>query len=322
MNNLAKIGLSIFIFVFSSTLLAKTQFSPYADITINTHWSSEYQDMVPMDLDLIGVNNHIKGYHLAFITDSGICQPAWGSQSAYSVASQWGKHLTDSLASQGIETTVSFGGASGNDLSLNCDKNALLAILKDTVTTYQAKHLDFDVENGTANVSKLISVLQRFQQQHPNITLSFTLPVMPEGLTYEGKSMIEQARKANLDFNVNIMAMDYGPSYTDDMGKYAIQAATSLHDYLQSLYPHLSDTELWQKIEITPMIGVNDVNIEQFTLDNARVLKDFAETHHIGGLSMWSIARDKPCSEKWASPVCSGNGLQQKNYDFVNAMNL
>ena len=313
------IGLVIFLGLFNNVLMAQPLFSPYADLTINTHWSSEYQDMVPMDLDIIGENNGLKSYHLAFITDSGNCQPAWGSQPSYSLANQWGKHLTDSLAKKGFATVVSFGGASGNDLSLSCDQATLLTILQQTVVTYQAKSLDFDVENGTANVPKLMSVLKQFQQKNPTIALSFTLPVMPEGLTYEGKNIIEQAKKANLQFNVNIMAMDYGPSYNGDMGAYAIQAATSLHDYLKTMYPQQSDTDVWKRIEVTPMIGVNDVNIEQFTLENARVLKQFAIEHQVG-LSMWSIARDKPCADQWASPICSGRGLQKVEYEFIKNM--
>lgn len=52
-------------------------FSPYVDLTINTHWDSQSQDMEPMDLISPAKKLGIKAYHLAFITDSGQCQPAW-----------------------------------------------------------------------------------------------------------------------------------------------------------------------------------------------------------------------------------------------------
>lgn len=294
-------------------------FSPYADISINTHWSSEHQDMEPMDLGVIATNNNIKGYHLAFITDSGSCQPAWASQASYSLANKWGQRLTDTLAKQGVETTIAFGGASGNDLSMNCSPSQLIDVLNQTVITYKAKKLDFDIENGTANVPKLMTALTTFQQQNPNIKISFTLPVLPEGLTAEGKDIVSQAMQAKLNFTVNIMAMDYGTAYPGDMGEYAKQAATALHDYLKTIYPQNKDEELWQKIEITPMIGVNDVNIEQFTLQNAGTVRAFALEHNIGGYSMWSLTRDKPCDSKWASPTCSGNNLQKNEYDFTRA---
>lgn len=298
---------------------AAPTFSPYADLSINTHWSSEHQDMEPMDLGVIATNNNIKGYHLAFITDSGSCQPAWASQASYSLANKWGQRLTDALAKQGVETTIAFGGASGNDISMNCSASQLIDVFNQTVSTYKAKKLDFDIENGTANVPKLMTALTTFQHQNSNIKISFTLPVLPEGLTAEGKDIVSQAMQAKLNFTVNIMAMDYGAAYPGDMGDYAKQAATGLHDYLKTIYPQAKDEELWQKIEITPMIGVNDVNIEQFTLQNASAVRAFAIDHNIGGYSMWSLTRDKPCDSKWASPTCSGNNLQKNDYDFTRA---
>ncbi|WP_058443165.1 chitinase [Legionella brunensis] len=292
-------------------------FSPYADLTINTYWDSQTQSMEPMDLAKIAADNGIKAYHLAFITDSGSCQPAWGAQADYEINTKWAKRLTDRLTQHGVDVAVSFGGASGTDISFNCDKNQLVAIFEKVVTTYQAKTLDFDIENGTADVPKLMQALRVFQQKNPKIKLSFTLPVMPEGLTFQGKEVLNAAKAANLNYLVNIMAMDYGPAYTGDMGNYAIDAATALHDNLQALYPEKKVEILWQQIIVTPMIGVNDVNPEQFTLANADTLRQFAQTKGLGGLAMWSIARDKPCADKWASPTCSGNRLQTKDYEFV-----
>lgn len=295
----------------------KIPFSPYADITINIHWEPETQSMEPMDLTAIAVANGIKGYHLAFITDSGTCQPAWGGQATYSTDSQWGKRLTDKLVQNGIDIAVSFGGANGTDISSNCDQKQLVTIFEQVTATYQAKSLDFDIENGTTDINKLMAALNVFQQKYPKIQISFTLPTMPEGLTSQGKEILEAAKKAKLNYQVNIMAMDYGPAYSEDMGNYAISAAIALHELLQTMYPEAQAEALWQKIIVTPMIGVNDVNTEQFTLANVDALLQFAQSKKLGGLSMWSIGRDKPCADKWASPVCSGNNLQTKDYEFT-----
>lgn len=292
-------------------------FSPYADLTINDHWDPQYQDMEPMDLSLISQSSGINNYHLAFITDSGTCNPAWGGQATYSVADGWGTHLTDKLRANKINYTVAFGGASGNDISLACTKDQLVAALEQVHKTYQPQGLDFDIENGTADVSKLMSALKTFQDNHPAIKISFTLPVLPEGLVTAGEDVVKQAKANGLNYTVNIMAMDYGPAYNDDMGKYSIQAATSLHDFLKQLYANKTAAELWQMIEVTPMIGVNDTATEQFTLADTDMLKNFAVQNHLGGISMWSVARDNPCADKWASPTCSGNNLQSKSYEFA-----
>jgi chitinase len=60
------------------------------------------------------------------------------------------------------------------------------------------------------------------------------------------------------------------------------------------------------------MIGVNDVNVEQFTLADADLLRNFARENNLWGLSMWSANRDYPCADKSPSITCSGNNLQSK----------
>lgn len=291
-------------------------FSPYADMTINTHWDSQYQDMEPADLVKISVLSSVKNFHLAFITDAGNCNAAWGAQSSYSLNDKWGKHLTDRMQAAGIINTVSFGGASGNDISLACNDAQLVDIYENTIKTYKPIGLDFDIENGTANVPKIMSALVKVQNEYPDIKLSFTLPVLPEGLTAEGQGVVVQAQKAGLKYKVNIMAMDYGPAYNKDMGDYTIQAATSLFNFIKSIYSNKTAAECWAMIEVTPMIGVNDVASEQFTLANATAVREFAQQYQIGGLSMWSLSRDNPCADKWASPICSGNNLQSVPYEF------
>jgi chitinase len=301
---------------FAGNTTSTRHFSPYADLTLNVHWDSHYQDLEPIDLTEISRASGINSYHLAFITDAGVCNPAWGGQSSYSTSAGWGSHLTDKLRANNINHIISFGGASGNDLSKACDTTQLAKVYEQVITTYQPQGLDFDIENDTANVTTVMHALQQIQKNHPNLTISFTLPVMPEGLTSSGQDIVKQAKTANLIYSVNIMAMDYGPAYANDMGQYAIQAATNLWTFLQSLYPQQSDAALWQMVEVTPMIGVNDVSIEQFSLANVDTLRNFARQKNMGGLSLWSVNRDYSCADSWTNPICSGNNLQTAAYEF------
>ncbi|MDX1902225.1 MAG: chitinase [Gammaproteobacteria bacterium] len=291
-------------------------FSPYADLTINTHWDSQYQDMEPMDLAAMSQSSGVKNYHLAFITDAGNCNPAWGAQSSYSVNAGWGSHVLDKMRANSIGYIVSFGGASGNDVSMACSESQLITLFEQVIKTYQPQGLDFDIENGTANVVNLLNALKQIQNTHPNLKMSFTLPVLPEGLTASGQEIVKQVKTSGIHYSVNIMAMDYGPAYVNDMGQYAIQASTQLFTFLKGLYPTKSDSDLWKMVEVTPMIGVNDVNVEQFTLTSVDTLKNFARQNNLGALSMWSVSRDNPCTDQWASPICSGHSLQSKPYEF------
>jgi hypothetical protein len=106
---------------------------------------------------------------------------------------------------------------------------------------------------------------------------------------------------------VNIMAMDYGSSFPADMGQNAIDAATAVQATVKSVWG-LSDTDAWQRIAVTPMIGVNDTSSEIFTTADAGRLVTFARSKHLAWLSFWSAARDQQCSggaQSWASPTCS-----------------
>ena len=95
------------------------------------------------------------------------------------------------------------------------------------------------------------------------------------------------------------------------MGLDAIQAAIATEAQISSM-------GLSAKIGITPMIGVNDVAAEVFTLADAQALLDYAQTDsNVVRLSMWSVARDNgnTAGVHYASPDSSG--IAQHPYDFA-----
>ena len=49
-----------------------------------------------------------------------------------------------------------------------------------------------------------------------------------------------------------------------------------------------------KNIGITPLIGVNTIPTNIFTLDDATTVKDFGDTNDVGMISMWSLNRDNP----------------------------
>lgn len=66
------------------------------------------------------------------------------------------------------------------------------------------------------------------------------------------------------------------------------------------------------------MIGVNDISSEVFTLTDAQMLVDYAQTDsNIVRLSMWSVGRDNGngAGAHYASPDSSG--IAQQPYDFA-----
>ncbi|TWG03295.1 chitinase (glycosyl hydrolase family 18) [Streptomyces brevispora] len=264
-------------------------FAPYVDTSLYPAF----------DLAGTATRTGVKQFNLAFITSGGSCAPLWGGVTGLGddhVASQIG-----GLRAAGGDVRVSFGGASGSELALNCASAAdLAAAYGKVVDTYKLTKVDFDIEGGalpdTAANSRRSQAIAQLQKSHPGLDVSFTLPVMPEGLTQPGVDLIADARKNGVDVGaVNIMAMDYGASYGGDMGTYAIQAATATQAQIKGVLG-LSEAAAWKAVAVTPMIGVNDVSTEIFKVEDATQLVEFARTKGLGWLAMWSGTRDKECA--------------------------
>jgi hypothetical protein len=63
---------------------------------------------------------------------------------------------------------------------------------------------------------------------------------------------------------------------------------------MTKLYGSYGKTFSYANLGVTPMLGVNDVLSEVFTLADAQVLEDYARTKGIGMLALWSVTRDTP----------------------------
>ncbi|MET7479337.1 cellulose binding domain-containing protein [Streptomyces sp. NPDC005648] len=292
---------------------ASAGFAPYVDTSLYPAF-----DLLA-SADATGV----KTYNLAFVTDGGGCTPKWGGVTdlgSDGVASQIG-----SLRAKGGDVRVSFGGASGSELATTCSSaDALAAAYGKVVDAYKLTKVDFDVEGGalpnTAANTRRAQAIAKLQAAHPGLDVSFTLPVMPEGLTQDGVNLLSDAKSNGVRTGtVNIMAMDYGASYSGDMGTYAEQAATATQAQVKSVLG-LSDSAAWKTVAVTPMIGVNDVSSEIFKVDDATQLVGFARSKGLGGLSMWSAARDKQCdggAKNSAEATCSS--IVQDRFAFSKA---
>jgi hypothetical protein len=151
--------------------------------------------------------------------------------------------------------------------------------------------------------------------------------VLPTGLTWNGVDLLRNAIQNGIDIGlVNIMAMDYGgPSVADPnrMGDAAIAAVNSTFAQIKSLYGSArTDTQLRAMQGVTPMIGLNDVSPEVFTLNvDAPLVMQSATSLPLGMVSMWSLTRDKQCpGTPSVSPTCSG--VAQGNYGFSLLFNM
>ncbi|HEY1393426.1 MAG TPA: glycosyl hydrolase [Methylibium sp.] len=200
-----------------------------------------------------------------------------------------------------IDYVVSTGGQ-GN--VFNCGSDAGMERF---IARYASSHLigfDLDIESGQTSeqIAALVRRVKAAQARHPKLRFSFTLPTFAASdgsgasLNALGQRVLQSIRRHGLKaYTINLMVMDYGAASPSacvvaagrcDMGRSAIQAAHNLHTRYGLPF---------SQIELTPMIGVNDVKENVFTLDDARLVAKFVRENKLAGLHFWSLDRDAPC---------------------------
>jgi hypothetical protein len=287
------------------------EFSPYIDMAM------------PVDANLaaIAAASGIHNFTLAFVlsSGSGIGWQGVGTISDDTLAN--GTTIlsqVQAMQAAGADVTISFGGAAGQEAALTATSAASLqAEYQSVIDRYHVHSLDFDIEGMAVQDQHSITLrdqaLVGLKAANPGLVISYTLPVLPTGLTADGINVLTSAKHDGLAIDVvNIMAMDYGSAVDNggQMGIDAIDAAVATEGQIAAV-------GLSAKLGVTPMIGVNDISSEVFSLADAQALLNYAQTDsNIVRLAMWSVARDNGNSAgaHFASPDSSG--IAQQPYDF------
>jgi chitinase len=240
------------------------------------------------------------------------CEPAWGGFYDLDRASDKLNldAQLDAFRAAGHDIAISFGGQRGTELAAACtDGDALLRAYTAVISRYRLDTMDLDIEGPGAGdkaaAQRRAAATARLQADRPPdepLRVWLTLPVSKEGLTPAAVISVETMLESGVDLaGVNIMAMNFGPlAHGETMLDTAVAAAEATHRTLAGIYAKadkpLDAAALWNKIGLTPMIGINDVEANVFTLADAEGLNSFALEKRIGRLSMWSLNRDAACS--------------------------
>ena len=147
------------------------------------------------------------------------------------------------IQAAGGHVTISFGGAAGQEAALTASSAASLqAEYQSVIDRYHVNSLDFDIEGAAVQDQHSITLrdhaIAGLQATNPGLTISYTLPVLPTGLTADGLNLLASSKHDGVKIDVvNIMAMDYGLSVDNNgqMGLNAIQAAVATESQLHSL---------------------------------------------------------------------------------------
>jgi hypothetical protein len=287
-------------------------FAPYVDTGLSN-----------TTLTTVAADYGTKYFELAFANGSG-CQWSLPNQSG------WQSQIS-ALQAEGGDVSISFGGytvdTDGTDLGNQCSSASAMATqVESAVTTMNVTHLDFDIESSeetnsadfTRTAQALALVRSWASSTGRTLNISYTLPVLPTGLTSDGLNVLNAAQSSGFKPDVvNIMTMDYGTSGTE-MGSASNQALDAAAGQVASVFGE-STSAAYAMLGNTPMIGQNDTAGEIFSLADAATVESHAASEGIALLSFWSEGRDNGgCpGQTTASSTCSG--ISQSSGAFTQA---
>ena len=230
-------------------------------------------------------------------------------------AQRWAGANVAALNRAGIDYIVSTGGETA---SFTCSNDAGMQTFVERYMSPRLIGFDFDIERSQSEdvVASLVQRIANVQRKHPQLRFSFTLATWAgsdgdyASLNADGERVMRAIRDAGLDdYYVNLMVMDYGAATARNcvvagdvcqMGLSAIQAVRNVHE--RHAVP-------LQRIEVTPMIGVNDVVANVFTLEDAKTVARFVRDNRLAGLHFWSLDRDTPCRADVSGVSSTCNGI-------------
>jgi chitinase len=255
-----------------------------------------------------GSKDTLPAVSLAFA--SGECgEEHWGSLDASAVA----QANIAALAAKGLRYMISTGGE-GNVFTCASDAGMERFIQRYASPAFLG--VDFDIESTQTpdGIRALVQRAKFAQAKWPHLRFSFTLATFAASdgseasLNSMGATVMQALKEEGLQgYFINLMVMNFGPAARAncvvrearcDMAASARQAVQNLHKQFGVPYSH---------IEVTAMVGVNDVLENVFTLEDAQALGQFVRLSGLAGLHYWSLDRDKPCAggATELSPTCS-----------------
>jgi hypothetical protein len=259
-------------------------FAPYADMPA---WP-------PVDLAEL----HAKSYTLGFVAAGTGCSATWDGLSPVDAASAIGR-----IKDVPGKVNVAFGGPRDVELAQSCDSaDALAREYRKAIDATHPSALDFFLSDATlsdtSSVQRRTDALVRVQKGHDR-PLSITLPLHRSGLAANALAVLRSAAGAGLQ----VAIVNLVPA--DGLDGSVTAAATTANGQLQKLY-HQSEAQVWQRMGLTPVIGVAGGGLP-FRPADARQLLAWATARGLGRLS-WSLTRDTPCTVDTSvtNDTCSG----------------
>ncbi|HEX7655090.1 MAG TPA: hypothetical protein VF607_16395, partial [Verrucomicrobiae bacterium] len=256
-----------------------------------------------------------KFFTLAFIIADRTGEPAWDGHNPIR-QNFYGDQIA-AIRKMGGDVILSFGGADGKEVALvQTNTSQLQTTYESIVEQYQLTWLDFDIEgkameNQEAN-HRRNAALAGLQKKHPEVRITYTLPVDPNGIPGSAKRLLADAYKQGVKvYTANVMTMDFGEHFSKDkdLAEVCIASVQKAREQCQAIDPAI-------QIGITAMIGRNDVKSEVFTSATGQKLLLWAQKEPwVASVSFWAINRDAGKSTARNENLTSG--IEQAPWEFT-----
>ncbi|MFF7982912.1 alpha-galactosidase [Streptomyces sp. NPDC007901] len=259
----------------------------------------------------------VKWFTLAFVLSDGTCNPKWDGSRPLTGGDDQAK--INAIRAAGGDVVVSVGGWSGNKLGEKCSSAAALAgAYQKVINAYGLKALDVDIENtewSNATVrQRVVDALKTVKANNPGLKTVITFGTTTSGPDSTGADMIKRAADSGLANDVwCIMPFDFGGGATN-MGTLTTQAMEGLKAKVKAAYGY-SDATAYAHIGLSSMNGKTDDSGERVRVADFKTMLGYAQQHHIGRLTYWSVNRDRPCGSGTDGDACSG--VSQQPYDYL-----
>jgi hypothetical protein len=260
----------------------------------------------------------LKYYTLAFIIAKQdgrgkdvqyLKEPSWYGRVA--MGDNLYREQIDAIRKSGGDVIMSFGGEGGKEMAnVIDDANELEAAYQKVIDQYKFTWLDFDVEGHNLDKGKVDSerrntVLAQLQKKNPGLIISYTLPVDPEGISEASRALLVDAKAKGVKVHsANIMVMFFGKKFINkgkSEGELGIESAKTAHAQLQKIDPSI-------QIGLCPCLGRNGSGDEVFGIEDAKILKTFADqTPWVCSLHYWSINDDAALARRRKTVANSTN---------------
>ncbi|WP_084186998.1 carbohydrate-binding protein [Andreprevotia chitinilytica] len=295
-------------------------FSVYKDIALNMDWNT-----AAISTTVAGTRQPVVN-----VMPSRLKTLTWAFAVGECGFESWGGPLPNTIANANIQRFLSNGktyvistGSTSGAFTCGSDQG-----FERFIKTYYSSNLlgiDFDLEAGQSQdvINNLVQRVIVAQRTYPRLRFSFSLATLGGsstlGLSATGVMVLNAIKTYGLsNYTINLMVMDYGAATPAncvignngkcDMGKSANQAAINLHNGYGVPF---------SQIELTPMIGGNDVQDETFTLADVATMSNFAKQNNLAGVHLWSFDRDSDCAPGPSLATCNTYG-QAGTLGFTN----